>query len=409
MAFLSSAVARVRLATAISETRLRSIAITLGAGALLLAPRPAAAQSPDSSAFITRLGADTMVVERVSRVGSTITADVLIRTPRTSRTLYRMELGPDGAPLMWSGTEVDPVTGAPTGAREVVTRAGDSLRIESSGPNGDRARMAPAAAATLPFIDMVHWPFEPALERLLAGGTDSIMQPLLTGARTSDFIFARLGADSASITHPFRGTMVARVDASGRLLGLDAAGTTRKLVVERRPWLDVTPMARRWTADDATGRGVAALSGRGDTRATVHGAQIEVDYGTPQQRGREIWGALVPWGTVWRTGANLATHLSTDHDLVLGQGADTLALPAGRYTLFSVPAADGGVLIVNRQTGQNGNSYDVSQDLGRVRATLRPLGAPVETFTISVTEEGTGGLIRLQWAEREMVVPFRVR
>jgi hypothetical protein len=118
----------------------------------------------------------------------------------------------------------------------------------------------------------------------------------------------------------------------------------------------------------------------------------------------------VPWGQVWRTGANRATHLSTTRPLVLGSGADSLAVPAGEYTLFSIPAESGGVLIVNRQTNQAGTAYDAARDLGRVPLTRRALADPVERFTIRVTSEGgAGGLLRIQWADSERVVPFRVR
>ena len=155
------------------------------------------------------------------------------------------------------------------------------------------------------------------------------MQPLLTGGRTSDFTVGVLGPDSMTITHPFRGTMRVQVDARGRLIGLDAGATTRKLVVERRPWMALDAVARRWMADDAAGRSLGALSGRGEATATVGPAQLAVDYGTPAMRGRRIWGGLVPFGEVWRTGANLATHLTTDRPLVFGSGADTLVVPAG--------------------------------------------------------------------------------
>jgi hypothetical protein len=117
----------------------------------------------------------------------------------------------------------------------------------------------------------------------------------------------------------------------------------------------------------------------------------------------------VPWGTVWRTGANEATHLATTADLVLGTGRDTLAVPAGRYTLFSIPERTGGVLIVNRQTGQTGTSYDAARDLGRVPLTARALPSSVERFTIVVDEAGAGGRLRLQWERTELVVPFAVR
>jgi hypothetical protein len=204
--------------------------------------------------------------------------------------------------------------------------------------------------------------------------------------------------------------MRARVDARGRLLGLDAGATTRKLVVERRPWFSFDGLVERWSALDAAGKSLGALSGRGEESETVAGASLTVDYGTPAKRGREIWGTLVPYGQLWRTGANQATHFSTDRTLVLGSGADTLVVPAGRYTLFSIPAQDGGVLIVSKQTGQAGTAYDPAHDLGRVPMAARPLDAPVELFTIDVAPAGiAGGEIRLRWDRGERVVPFRVR
>jgi hypothetical protein len=214
-----------------------------------------------------------------------------------------------------------------------------------------------------------------------------------------------------TITHPARGTMRVRVDARGRLLALDAGATTRKLLVERRPWMPAAAfdaLAASWAGQDAAGRSLGALSGRGQMSATIAGARLTADYGTPSKRGRDIWGTLVPYGQVWRTGANQATHFTTDRDLVLGAGADTLVVPAGRYTLFSIPERDGGVLIVNRQTEQAGTAYDAARDLGRVRLTARPLAEPLEVFTIAATPEGPGGLLRLQWDRTELVTPFRV-
>jgi hypothetical protein len=160
---------------------------------------------------------------------------------------------------------------------------------------------------------------------------------------------------------------------------------------------------------DAAGKSLGALSGRGETKAMVDGASFTVDFGTPAKRGREIWGKLVPYGQVWRTGANQATHFTTDRDLVLGTGGDTLRVPAGQYTLFSVPAAGGGVLIVNKQTGITGTAHNPAHDLGRVPMTAQPLADTVEIFDIAVTDEPQGGALRLRWDESEMVVPFVVR
>lgn len=372
---------------------------------------PSATATPDSAVFVTRLGADTLVVERMVRTPTRVEADVLMRVPATSRTRWTMELSPAGQMTRLESVALDPVTGAPLagGARRTVTRAGDSLRVETAGAQGTQVATAAAAPATLPFIDMVHWPFEVALMRARRASVDTVRQPLLTGSRTSPFMIARVGGDSMTITHPSRGTMRVRVDDEGRLIGLDAGATTRALVVERRPWMAVDAIASRWVAADAAGRSAGALSGRDTARAIIEGATLLVDYGTPWKRGRDVWGSLVRFGQVWRTGANMATHFSTSRDLLLGRGADTLRVPAGSYTLFSVPAADGGLLIVNRQTGQTGTAHDAARDLGRVRMVPRPLPSTVERFTIRVTDDDGSGAIRLQWDDTEYVVPFAVR
>jgi hypothetical protein len=384
------------------------------AGALAaLLPATAAAQSAsaiDSAVFVTRLGSDTLVVERVVRSPRRVEAEVAIRVPRTTRTRYVLDLSASGHLERLEAVTFDTTGGGKTPVRrQLVTRAGDSLRIETAAGEQHTTRAVAADAGVLPFIDMVHWPYEIALLRFRAGTARETMQPLLSGSRVSNFALARVGGDSVTITHPSRGTMRVHADTSGRLMALDAGATTRKLIVERRPWMPIDDIVRRWTALDAAGKSLGALSGRGQSTTKVGGATITLDYGTPAKRGRTIWGALVPFGTVWRTGANEATHFETDRDLVFGMGADTLVVGAGRYTLFSVPERDGGWLIINKETGQAGTAHDPAQDLGRVRLITRPLSTAVEVFAIKAETDGGAHLLRLQWDSAERVVPFRVR
>jgi hypothetical protein len=114
---------------------------------------------------------------------------------------------------------------------------------------------------------------------------------------------------------------------------------------------------------------------------TLDGAKITIHYNSPSIRGRVIMGGLVPYGKVWRTGANPATSLVTAVDLKIG----TLSVPAGNYTLYTLPAAPGTpwLLIINRQTGQWGTIYKQDMDLGRTPMHYDPLPAPQESMTIS--------------------------
>ncbi|HEX6098813.1 MAG TPA: DUF2911 domain-containing protein [Thermoanaerobaculia bacterium] len=141
------------------------------------------------------------------------------------------------------------------------------------------------------------------------------------------------------------------------------------------------------------------LSPATKAEATVKGKKITVDYSAPSKRGRAIMGELVPYGKVWRTGANAATTLTTEADLMIG----SLHVPAGKYTLFTIPGEKEWTLIVNKQTGQWGTNYDEKQDLGRVKLTVVPVQKPVETFNIAV-----GDTLAFSWDNTKAWVPVVV-
>lgn len=147
------------------------------------------------------------------------------------------------------------------------------------------------------------------------------------------------------------------------------------------------------------------LSPRDTTAQTIGSAHLVVDYGRPSKRRREIFGNLVPYDALWRTGANEATHFRTDRDLTIG----TIRVPRGTYTLWTIPARDAWTLIVNRQTGQWGTDYDKTQDVGRTQMKVATLGEPVEQFTIAIEPARNGsGVLIMRWDTTQAAVPIRV-
>ena len=144
--------------------------------------------------------------------------------------------------------------------------------------------------------------------------------------------------------------------------------------------------------------------------ATIDGAKIEITYGRPYKKGRDVWNTevtQVPSKEAWRLGANEATTLETSAALQFG----TLTVPAGEYTLFMGQEADGSrALIVNKQTGQWGTDYDPAPDLGRVKMTREELSSPVEQLTISVEPNaGGGGELKVTWDNLAFSAPFAVK
>ena len=124
------------------------------------------------------------------------------------------------------------------------------------------------------------------------------------------------------------------------------------------------------------------------------GKNIKTDYSSPRMKGRKIYGELVPYGKVWRTGANEATTFVTSSDVEVGGKT----VPAGSYTLFTVPNADKWTLIINKKTGEWGIPYKYESDeLARVDMKTSKLPAPVENFTISYEKSGSGCTMNIDW------------
>jgi hypothetical protein len=146
------------------------------------------------------------------------------------------------------------------------------------------------------------------------------------------------------------------------------------------------------------------LSPLDSVTAVIEGADIAVQYGRPSMRERTIYGGLVPYDAVWRTGANEATHIRTSADLKIGNAT----IPAGHYTLYTLPGEEAWSLIVNKQTGQWGTEYDAEQDLVRLPMTIATLEEPVEMFTITVEETEGGGVLALEWEATRAYVTFEV-
>lgn len=143
-----------------------------------------------------------------------------------------------------------------------------------------------------------------------------------------------------------------------------------------------------------------------DTSVTINGKKIAIKYSAPSMRGRKIYGDLVPYGQIWRAGANEATSLTTEADLDI----NGLKVPAGSYTLYVFPEANQWQLVVNKQTGQWGTVYNQGQDLGRVKMTMSKPGAPVETYKMTLSSEGGNkGKLTLEWENTVASVPFTVQ
>ncbi|MGB7729276.1 MAG: DUF2911 domain-containing protein [Candidatus Acidiferrum sp.] len=124
------------------------------------------------------------------------------------------------------------------------------------------------------------------------------------------------------------------------------------------------------------------------------GKSVTIDYSSPRLKGRKFGKDLAPYGQVWRTGANEATTFVTTADITVGG----TSVPAGNYTLFTIPNPDKWTLIISKKTGEWGTNYaGPSNDLARIDMKVSALPSPVENFTISFDKTGNGGTLNMDW------------
>lgn len=355
---------------------------------------PGAARA-QSGGYVTLLGRDTIAVESFTWTGANLKGTSVIRTPGTMVRSYELTAGPNGAPQRFHSA-----LARPNGivAQELtVDYAPDTVRFVVKRDTVTRTGAVAIQGSPLPFFEDVFGVWD-AIVRSASG--DSVR--VFAGPRPLFFTRAKVPGGT-SFTWPEWGTFVAQTDAAGHVTGFDLTNTTSKYVVRRVSAAEAQKLVQ---AMQSGARPLGELSPRDTLKAEVAGAHLLVDYGRPSARGRTIFGGVVPWGAVWRTGANAATQLVTDKDLVIG-GA---TVPAGTYTLFSIPAQSGRwKLAINKQHGQWGTQYDAAQDLARVDLTTTHLAQPVERFTFEVVPAADGGTLAFAWGDTRAAVPVRVK
>ncbi|HVF41124.1 MAG TPA: DUF2911 domain-containing protein [Gemmatimonadaceae bacterium] len=383
--------------------------------AALLTAASVDAQTPAvTGMFVSTLGNDTIAIERYTRTGDKLEGDLLYRTPRARVVHYVADLTSDkkfkGLAVTTRRVGTDPSLPP---VFSMTTLIGDTVATIDVQRNGrpdttatGRRVFKGRVAPSVPGVPAAYGLFEQIMAfNPPAADTIVIATPGAGGGPTATLALARRSPTAVVFTSSFSPgwNEIVTVDANGRITAVDATATTVKTMTRRVDNLDFDAIAKRWAASEpATG---APLSAPDTARGTIGAARVEVAYSRPAKRGRVIFGTVVPWNQVWRTGANAATQFTTSADLMFG----TTVVPAGKYTLWTLPTATGAKLIINSQTGQWGTEYDEKRDLVRLDLTQSRLAQPVEQFTIAVAPQGTGGVLRLQWDNTEYSVPFRLK
>ena len=390
----------------------------------VLATVSCARESSETWGFVATLGNDTTSVERLvreptgvygfglllTRRGDRIVSEAVGRSPLVVRRRWEATLALDGSLRRW--TMDTHIANAPAGEadlhHEVELGNGAIRLVRQTGRDTTDRTFVNAYVRTVPWNAFLYGTFE-LLFQAARGLSDStrIGQYFFEGWSEGNLGFARvrhLEDGRVAITSTgLSGAGVARIDEQGRMLAYSGEGTTYKQEVRRITEVpDIDAIFERFAANERAQGVSRALSARDTMRATIGAATLVVDYSRPLARGRTLLGGLVPYGRVWRTGANAATHLTISSPLRLAG----VPLDSGTYTLWTLPTRDQVQLIINEQTGQWGTGYQARHDIARVALRVDTLDAPIERFTIRV--DTASSRLVLEWGTFRWSVPIDV-
>lgn len=397
----------------------RRIPLSLALGLSLVTPVLLRGQAVNSGAFVITLGADTLMLERYRLSGAGIEGDILTRGAVVTHRHYTLALAHNGTVSGLEMTTAQPGNPAAPVVRVTwtTTAGGDTtVTVLTRGDSSRTVRVA-TPGGVLPYFGWSGLLFERYLTwaRAAAGGAPSLVATLSPGSsQPSTIAVAQVGRDSATITEQGEVAIRVRRDASGHLLGADGTATTEKYIVSRVGSLDFPALLASFA-----NRPLGPLSPLDSVQAPIGPASVSVVYSRPSLRGRTaVGGILVPWNAVWRTGANAATRFTTSTDLtVAGQ-----YVPAGTYTLFTLPSPSGWKLIISKQTRAPcqttaqcadpnrrplwGTDYSPDSDLVRVDMKVEAVSPSVEQFTIGVASQEAGGALWMAWETTKVSVPL---
>jgi len=231
---------------------------------------------------------------------------------------------------------------------------------------------------------------------------DSVVFRHVTPLGARDFVITRVGKNTVRTRSNFMGPITLRLDKKGRLLSVDALGSSLNFKAQVYRDADFDALKTHFAKKQLASGTKLAVSVR-DTVQFVQGDQVvTINYWRPSARGRKVFGGIVPQGRFWRLGANNATEITFARPVTFaGQNLD-----AGKYTLFALPEEQGWTLLVNRKTGIWGTEYDPSADVLRVPMRVEPLADHVEQLTISVVPRSDGGVLTVEWEKTRLTARF---
>lgn len=395
---------------------MRSTALQLAL--LSLAASAQLAAQTAQGAFVVTLGHDTIVAELYTRTGNTVEGDMLVRGAAVIQRHYAGTLNADGTMARFEMTNKNASNPQAPVTRFVAT-FGDTTVVDITRDTTHSSFKVPTPGGALPFINFSYAMYELYGKRAELSKRDTVATLPLGATSVTKLIARHPTRDSLTVSFEGDAPTLFAVDAAGQIQRVDGRLTTQKVRSARQASVDLASLTAAFAGRPPLGQ----LSPSDSVKGAAGGVALLVEYSRPSMRGRTIFGPetasprpVVPWNQVWRTGANFATRFTTAGDLTVGGQT----IPAGTYTLWTLPGEKRWKLIFNKQTKAPcetaaacadpkrpnlwGTDYSADSDFVRVDMQMGATPQPVEQFMITLEPQGDATILAVAWEKTRAFV-----
>jgi Protein of unknown function (DUF2911) len=367
---------------------------------------------PYTASFIGRMGVDTVLVETYTMINNHLYGKAFIRVPEDYIGEFSIHFYPDGSIREFDVSAMDPSNSslpfaAKSGAFEYrlnMNCKNDTCTYYNSiaGVPTEKIYIHPASRVDfvggwVPFISLMEW----HCRRLVQSEKQVLPLKMINhNIGVYDIGVHFLNRDTIIFGGPFLEYTKIGIDKTGKVLGVDGIGTPWNYYVTSHPPINVDMVAKRM----AKTPGIGIPSPTETTEFEIQGSKIGLTYGRPYKRGRTIFGGVVPYDTLWRTGANGPTVLTFQHDIKLG---DT-TIPKGKYSIYTIPKRNEWSLIFSADLKSWPTDPDRSKEFAQVVIPVEKTKNISEQFTIEIIEVGKKGEMKFSWDDKTAVAKFEV-
>ncbi|GAB3999657.1 hypothetical protein GCM10028807_50510 [Spirosoma daeguense] len=347
------------------------------------------------------MGTDTVLVETYTMVNNHLYGKAFVRVPEDYIGEFSIHFHPDGSIREFNVNAMNPLNSSiPFQAKSGVFeyRLNMNCRNDTctyyNSERGEKTqtvfrhptKSVDFVGGWVPFISLMEW----NCLRLVKSGKSKIPLKMINhriGVYDIGVHFA--AKDTIIFGGPFLEYTKLNVDPEGRISQVDGIGTPWNYYVSKHPPIDIEQIAKRM----AKTPGIDIPSPTETIRANVKKSKIELTYGRPFKRGRVVFGGIVPYDSIWRTGANGPTRISLQHPIRIG----TTNIPPGQYSIYSIPQKDKWVLIFSSDLTSWPTDPNRRKDFAQVVIPAKTTTNRSEQFTITIQETTNGGELTFNW------------